>query len=122
MEENQKTESPQPSRPTDVEVFLGILPHLVGSFAAKHNEAVTAANLAVGLARETAGMNVSVGVCDQTMICTDGMPLALIGNVSVQSPSEIPRNLGQGLGNGHSKQGAMVAQFPHQSIQKIQGL
>lgn len=122
MEENQNTESPQPSRPSDVEVFLGILPQLVGSFAAKHNEAVTVANLAVGLSRETTGMNVSVGVCDQTTICTDGLPLAIVGNVAMQSPSDIPRNLGQGLGNGHSKQGALVAQFPHQNIQKIQGL
>jgi hypothetical protein len=121
MEENQNPETAQPSKPSDIDVFLDALPIIVGSFAAKHNEAVTAANLAVGLARETTGQFALLGICDQTTICTDGMPLAIAGNVPTQNQSDIPRNISQ-LGNGHSKQGAMVAQFPHQSIQKIQGL
>jgi hypothetical protein len=122
MDENQNPETVQPSKPSDIDVFLDALPLLVGSFAAKHNEAVTAANLAVSLARETTGQFALLGICDQTTLCSDGMPLAIVGNVPTQSQSDIPRNIGQGLGNGHSKQGAMVAQFGNQQIQKIQGL
>ncbi|HYX21722.1 MAG TPA: hypothetical protein VFA98_12830 [Thermoanaerobaculia bacterium] len=122
MEENQNPEPAQPSTPSDIAAFFDALPVIVGSFAAKHNEAVTAAKLAVDLARETTGQFATLGLCDQTTICTDGLPLAIIGNVPSQGQSDIPRNLGQGLGNGHSKQGAVVAQFQNQSIQKIQGL
>jgi hypothetical protein len=122
MDENQNPETTQPSKPSDIDVFLDALPIIVGSFADKHNEAITAANLAVGLARETTGQFALLGICDQTTICTDGLPLAIAGNVPAQSQSDIPRNIGQGLGNGHSKQGAMVASFANQQIQKIQGL
>ena len=127
MEETQNPattpQSPKPNKASDAEVFFDVLPQLVGSFAMKHNEAVTAANLAISLARETAGQLAILGVCDQETYCTDGLPLALTQGIQpAANPSGIPRNVTQNLGNGHSRQGAMVAHFPNENTQKIQGL
>jgi hypothetical protein len=119
----EETQNPQAARkPSDVEIFLNVLPNLVGSFAAKHNDARTATDLAINLARETTGQLAALGVCDPTSMCLDGLPLAIIGGRPTVNPSGIPQNLGQGLGNGRSRQGAMVAQFENQNVQKVHGL
>jgi hypothetical protein len=122
-EESQQPQGPQgPSKPSDVDVFLGLLPAIVGSFAQKHQEAPTAAGLAINLAREATGQLASLGVCDVTTRCRDGFALALIGGAPAASPSEIPQNFGQTLGNGQSRMGAMVAQFKSEDVRRIQGL
>lgn len=109
------TEAQSKPKPTDVDAFLNLLPNLVGSFAAKNNDAKTVSDLAINLAREETAHMVAIGQCTPTMVCRDGRPLALYpGTTSSQSPF--------GLGSGQNRQGALVAQFPNTDIQKIQGL
>jgi hypothetical protein len=121
----EETTTQTAQKPSDVEVFLGVLPNLVGSFAAKHNDARSATDLAIDLARQTTGQLVLLGVCDQSTMCRDNRPLALVPGQPVADPSNIPSNIPTnpvGLGNGHSRQGAMVAQFRNENVTKIQGL
>lgn len=119
MEETEKNQaaSPRaetPKRRTDVDTFLGLLPNLVGSFASKHNEPKTASDLAIALAREETAHLAQMGCCEVQTMCLDGRPLALFPNQMQENPLS--------LGSGRNKQGAVVAQFENQNIQRIQGL
>lgn len=100
--------------PTDAEVFLKNLPKYVESFAKKYNDPQTARDLAINLAREEVGHLAEMGLCRMTVMCRDGRPLALTTNMQGPGPLAI--------GNGQNRQGAMVAQFQSQQVQKIQGL
>jgi len=121
MEENKKNVDAEESNSktytrqrTDVDTFLGLLPNLVGAFASKHNEPKTASDLAIQLAREETAHMVQMGCCEAVTMCRDGRPLALSPNMREESTLA--------LGNGRSKQGAVVAQFENQNITRIQGL
>lgn len=108
-------------RRTDVDAFLQLLPDVVGSFASKNNDAKTITDLSIHLAREMTGQIVSSGMADSTMVCRDGQPLGLDSGAPIRGQTAGP--LGQGpIGNGSNRQGAMVAHFDNQSVQKIQGL
>ena len=107
-------------RRTDVDAFLQILPDIVGSFASKHGEPKTVTDLSIHLAREMSGQIVNAGMADATMVCRDGSPLGLESGTPVGGTAG---PLGHGpLGNGSSKQGAMVAHYSSQNVQKIHGL
>jgi hypothetical protein len=118
MEEKNETVVTPKRRPSDVEVFLQLLPNIVGSFATKHQDARTVRDLAIGLARETTLALVALGVCDRTTMLNDGQPLA------TATPGVVgaPRDPMLGNNNGHGTQGAMVAHWPNTGVQKIQGL
>lgn len=119
--EVKETEITQTRQPSDIEVFLLVLPNCVGSFAAKSIDAKSASDSAIILARETVGSLAKLGFCQPTVMCTDGQPLAV--GIMAPAPSAPPiDNTGFTLGNGHSRQGAMVTQFANAHVQKIQGL
>jgi hypothetical protein len=134
MTDNEKDTTPMtetetetyvsPAQKTDIDYFFDSLPPLVGSFASKHNEAPTAASLAIHLARESVGQFALLGITTPSHVCPDGTALAIASPQAIQAASQsvIPKNFGATLGNGHSKQGALVTQFETQSIQKVQGL
>jgi hypothetical protein len=127
-ETKQDTTSPAPaSRPSDVEVFLQYLPNLVGSFAAKYNDARSASDLAIGVTRETVGSLAQIGFCEMTLRCRDGRPLALLPEgpaqpVAVPTFGAMPTMGSHNLGNGTNRQGAMVAQWSNQDVQKVTSL
>jgi hypothetical protein len=119
MDENKEASSvssiPKSARPSDVEVFLGLLPAIAGSLAQKHTDARTVRDLAIGVAREITGQLVSLGVCDRTTVCLDNQYLATPGPVIAASqPAPI-----LGSNNGHGIQGAMVAHFETRDERKI---
>jgi hypothetical protein len=103
------------SPPSDIETFLSMLPLLVGSFASKHGDPKTASDLAINLAREETAHLVMNGCAIPTLVCNDGRPLALFPGAAAPGSAQNP------IGS-QNKQGAMVAQFDNQNIQRIQGL
>lgn len=124
MEENKEATvpaSPAPAqpvytrrRPSDVDVFMQLLPNLAGSLATKHEGAKTVRDLAIGVAREITGQLVALGVCDRTTMCLDNQPLATPGpNIASSQPAALGNN------NGHGIQGAMVAHFETSETRKI---
>jgi hypothetical protein len=104
--------------PSDIEAFLQILPPILGSLAAKNTEPRMALDLSIALTREALAAMVSLGVCNMTTRCTDGLPLATPQGSQVAAP-EMPET---GNGSGRSKQGAMVSMFPTTQIRTVQGL
>jgi hypothetical protein len=124
MEENKEASSPAMThpeprrdfRPSDVEVFLGMLPAIAGSLATKHTDARTVRDLAIGLAREVTGQLVSLGICARTTTCLDGQYLATPGPaIAMSQPAGIinsqPASV---LGSNGAK-----TQFPTQEHVKI---
>jgi hypothetical protein len=120
----------KPRRPSDVDVFLHLLPNIAGSLAQKHEGARTVRDLSIGIAREITGQLVNLGVCERTTIALDGQYLATPGpNIASSQPAAVAGN-GSGnatqsvqpaLGNnnGHGIQGAMMAHFPTTEVTKI---
>lgn len=119
MENKTETEfqpqHPSPKKPTDVDAFLKLLPHLVESFATKHGDPKTVSDLAIGLAREETAHMVMVGCAVPTLMCRDGRPLALLPGSAMPGTAQNP------IGGGN-RQGQMVAHFDNQNVQRIQGL
>jgi hypothetical protein len=128
--ENQPT-APQPaprSKPSDVDVFLHLLPNIAGSLATKHEGAKTVRDLAIGVAREITGQLVQLGICDRTTIAFDGQYLATPGPAVAASQPAALSGIGNatqsvqsalGNNNGHGIQGAMVAHFHSEEVRKI---
>lgn len=118
-----QTQTPQTqvdNRPSDVDVFLGLLPTLVGSFAGKNSDPKSCCDLAINLARQTLGGLCQLGICRAQAWCTDGQPLALgLPPVQQQQMTAQYAAAAQGLGNGFNKP---VVQFPSQQTQRVQGL
>ena len=112
--------APVDTRPTDVEVFLGLLPTIVGSYAVKNDSPKTTSDLAIHLARQTLGGLVQLGICRATTWCSDNQPLALglPGVAAGSQPAAGPAQIGQG-GNRLS---GVAAHYPNSQIQRIQGL
>ncbi len=106
----------QRSMPSDVAVFLHLLPNIVGSIATKYSDAKTIRDLSINLARETTGQLVALGVCQRTTLCLDNYPLAAGGPIPQAQPATGPQ---LGNNNGHGTQGAMVAHYPSQETRKI---
>ncbi len=128
---------PAPQRGlSDKDVFFRLLPGLCGSFATQYNDPKTVMALGVELAREEAGRMADLGVCERTIMCRDGRPLALQVYLAppqyrstVQQPAPAPNQHPQQEGalplantNGRGLQGQMVAHFETNTVQKIQGL
>jgi|SRR5208337_4617111 len=116
MEDDKKELSTVKSRPSDVEVFLDMLPAIAGSLATKHTDAGTVRDLAIGIARELTGQLVALGVCERTTTCLDGQYLATPGPaVAASQPASItgsqPASV---LGSNGAK-----TQFPTQEQVKI---
>jgi hypothetical protein len=121
---------------SDKDVFFRLLPGLCGSFATQYNDPKTVMALGIELAREETGRMADLGVCERTIMCRDGRPLALQVYLAppqyrstVQQPAPAPNQHPQQEGalplantNGRGLQGQMVAHFETNSIQKIQGL
>ena len=123
---------------SDIDAFFLLLPSCVGGYISKYSDTKTITDLAIALARETAGRLVTLGVCNRAMMCSDELPLAamavteaaataLVVTASAPALASAPTletRSGPTLGdnNGHGVQGACVAHFPSQQVQKIQGL
>lgn len=117
-----------PRRPSDVDVFLQLLPNIAGSLATKHEGARTVRDLAIGVAREITGQLVGLGICERTTIALDGQYLATPGpSVAASQPAALsgignvtqPVQSALGDNNGHGIQGAMMAHFPTAEVRKI---
>jgi hypothetical protein len=102
--------------PSDVAVFLHLLPNIVGSIATKYSDAKTIRDLSINLARETTGQLVALGICQRTTLCLDSYPLAAGGPIPQPQPGTVPA---LGNNNGHGTQGAMVAHFLSQETRKV---
>lgn len=115
MEEDTKELSTPKRLPSDVEVFLHMLPEIAGSLATKHTDPGTVRDLAIGITRELTGQLVALGICERTTTCLDGQYLATPGPVIAASqPAPV-----LGSNNGHGVQGAMVAHWSTKAEQKI---
>jgi hypothetical protein len=119
-------------RPSDVDVFLHLLPNVAGSLATKHEGARTVRDLAIGVCRELTGQLVALGICERTTVCLDNQYLASPGpevartqpaavGISPPNPamSNVPPGVVLGSNNGHGVQGAMVAHFETAEVRKI---
>jgi hypothetical protein len=137
-------EAPPPAAPlpprglSDRDVFFRLLPDLCGSFTTRYSDPKTIMALSVELAREEAGRMADLGVCERTVMCHDGRPLALQIYFTPQSgeqrsvqqqPAPAPNQYPQQEGalplantNGRGLQGQMVAHWETHSVQKIHGL
>ena len=125
-----------PERLRDVDVFFRLLPKLCESFTTRYNDPKTVMALSVEFAREETGRMADIGVCERTVMCYDGRPLALQVYATppeyrsvVQQPAPAPNQHPQEEGalplantNGRGLQGQMVAHFATHSVQKIHGL
>jgi|SRR5271163_207249 len=122
QEAQQASPAPSYSRrpmPSDVDVFLHLLPNIVGSIATKYSDAKTIRDLSIGLARETTGQLVALGICQRTTMCLDNNPLATGGPIVQQASQPAGAQPQLGSNNGHGIQGAMVAHFPSQETRKV---
>lgn len=134
MSDNKEIQSPatpQPvprSKPSDVDVFLHLLPNIAGSLATKHEGSKTVRDLAIGVAREITGQLVQLGICDRTTIAFDGQYLATPGPAIASSQPAAISSVGNatqavqgtlGNNNGHGIQGAMVAHWSTEEVRKI---
>lgn len=131
MDESKEAQSPIPApprKPSDVDVFLHLLPNIAGSLAQKHEGSKTVRDLAIGVAREITGQLVTLGICERTTTCLDGQYLATPGPVVANSQPAAVGVIGNatqpvqgalGNNNGHGIQGAMVAHWPSEEIRKI---
>ena len=106
--------APMDTRPSDVEVFLDMLPTLVGSYAAHNNDPKTVSDLAINLARQTTGGLVQLGVCRATAWCTDNRPLAL-GLPQATERAMPPVN-------GGNRLSGLAAHYPTTQTQNVRGL
>lgn len=128
---------PEPRRGlSDKDVFFRLLPKLCESFATRYNDPKTVMALSVELAREETGRMADIGVCERTVMCYDGRPLALQVYSTppeyrsvVQQPAPAPNqhppqngDLPLANTNGRGLQGQMVAHYQTNSVQKIHGL
>lgn len=109
------------ARPTDVEVFLKLLPEIVGSFALSNTSAISVRDLAINLARETTLRLVEIGICERTTNALDGQQIPRNGvnggtSVSGSTPTALP------VGSGRDSQGSMVAHYENSNVMKIHGL
>lgn len=127
-----------PERPRDVDVFFRLLPKLCESFATRYNDPKTVMALSVELAREETGRMADIGVCQRTVMCYDGRPLALqvyftpqtgeqrsVAQQPAPAPNQHPQQEGAlplANTNGRGLQGQMVAHFQTNSVQKVHGL
>jgi hypothetical protein len=126
------SQTPVTRRPSDVDVFLHLLPNVAGSLATKHENAKTVRDLAIGVCRELTGQLVALGICDRTTVCLDMQYLASPGpEVARMQPAAIgitapgptggttPPGVQFGSNNGHGVQGAMVAHWATEEVRKI---
>lgn len=96
-------------RPTDLQYFLAILPHILGGAAAKNSEAHSALSSAFVFARMALGQCVALGAVRYGFVCNDRSSLAMMPQgVQVQGVQP-PISQQQASGNG-----VMVAQHPNQ--------
>jgi hypothetical protein len=121
-----------PRRPSDVDVFLHLLPNVAGSLATKHENAKTVRDLAIGVCRELTGQLVALGICDRTTVCLDmqylaspgpevarAQPAAIGITAPGPAPGTAPPGVQLGSNNGHGIQGAMVAHWSTEEVRKI---
>lgn len=101
-------------RPSDAEVFLDMVKHMVSAYGQRSTDSRTACAAGIGLARETVGQLVLMGLVRGGTILADNQPLCQTPNNSR------PNNVAPALPNGGT-QGVMVAQFPKGS-QPTRGL
>jgi hypothetical protein len=129
--------APAPQRaPSDKDVFFRLLPKLCESFATRFADPKTIMALSVELAREETGRMADLGVCERTIMCYDGRPLALqvyftppeqrsVQQQPAPAPNQHPQQQGAlplANTNGRGLQGQMVAHWETHSVQKIHGL
>lgn len=121
---------------SDKDVFFRLLPKLCESFATRFADPKTIMALSVELAREETGRMADIGVCERTVMCLDGRPLALqiyftppeqrsVQQQPAPAPNQHPQQqnaLPLANTNGRGLQGQMVAHWETHSVQKIHGL
>lgn len=133
-QEEKKLEEPKPKkamteilpgikmtdpRPTDLEVFFKIMPHILGGWAGKTTDVRSANSSSFIQAREALGQMAMMGVLRATFVCNDRSHLAVMptgGHPQMQSqPMQGQPLQGQPMAQGQpmmAGSGGMTQQYP----------